>query len=186
MKKSFTLIELIVVIAIIAVLAAIIAPNVFKAIEKAKIARAIADFRTIKTALLALNVDTGNWPVTRSPDPGWQRNIVLDSDLYMNLNNWPGWDGPYLETRYIGSPWGGRMAMQSTNEGRGPQQELLIEYDDNCIQLPKLCPVPLESAQVIDEKMDDGDTSILSGDIWVDDTDDVLWDLHWVVAWDAL
>ena len=34
-KSGFTLIELIVVIAIIAVLAAIIAPNAFKAIEKA-------------------------------------------------------------------------------------------------------------------------------------------------------
>ena len=34
MRKSFTLIELIVVIAIIAVLAAIIAPNSFKAIAK--------------------------------------------------------------------------------------------------------------------------------------------------------
>ena len=36
MRKGFTLIELIVVIAIIAILAAIIAPNAFRAIEKAK------------------------------------------------------------------------------------------------------------------------------------------------------
>jgi len=38
MRRSFTLIELIVVIAIIAILAAIIAPNAFRAIEKAKVA----------------------------------------------------------------------------------------------------------------------------------------------------
>ena len=39
-SKGFTLIELIVVIAIIAILGAIIAPNAFRAIEKAKMARA--------------------------------------------------------------------------------------------------------------------------------------------------
>ena len=36
-RQSFTLLELIVVIAIIAILAAIIAPNAFRAIEKAKV-----------------------------------------------------------------------------------------------------------------------------------------------------
>ena len=63
MKKSFTLIELIVVIAIIAILAAIIAPNAFKAIEKAKITEAIADVKTYKTAIFTLYADTGHWVV---------------------------------------------------------------------------------------------------------------------------
>ncbi len=62
MKKSFTLIELIVVIAIIAILAAIIAPNAFKAIEKAKISRAIADFKTFKTAMFSYYADCGKFP----------------------------------------------------------------------------------------------------------------------------
>ncbi|SHJ08964.1 prepilin-type N-terminal cleavage/methylation domain-containing protein [Desulfofundulus thermosubterraneus] len=39
-EKDFTLVELLVVIAIISILAAIIAPNAFKAVEKAKVARA--------------------------------------------------------------------------------------------------------------------------------------------------
>jgi len=60
-KKSFTLIELIVVIAIIAILAAIIAPNAFKAIEKAKVSQLIADFKAYKTGISALYADTGHW-----------------------------------------------------------------------------------------------------------------------------
>jgi len=57
-NKSFTLIELIVVIAIIAILAAIIAPNAFRAIEKAKISTAIADFKANKNAVYAFYADS--------------------------------------------------------------------------------------------------------------------------------
>ena len=51
---GFTLIELIVVIAIIAILAAIIAPNAFRAIEKAKITKTMADLDSFKKAIFAL------------------------------------------------------------------------------------------------------------------------------------
>ncbi|MCF7873829.1 MAG: prepilin-type N-terminal cleavage/methylation domain-containing protein [Candidatus Omnitrophica bacterium] len=61
---GFTLIELIVVIAIIAILAAIIAPNAFKAIEKAKISKAIADWEAFKAAAGTFYADTGHWPGT--------------------------------------------------------------------------------------------------------------------------
>jgi len=184
MNKSFTLIELIVVIAIIAILAAIIAPNAFKAIEKAKISRAIADLRAVKTALLTLYTDTGHWPVEPYPDPAWQLSISIDSDLYSNLHSWQGWDGPYLEKQYSSSPWGGSIAIQSVNEGEGPEQEILIEYDDDCVQSANKCPVPIAAAEIIDQKLDDGNTTILSGNIWVDDTSDPLWDLHWIIVWD--
>ncbi|MDD2702767.1 MAG: type II secretion system protein, partial [Candidatus Omnitrophica bacterium] len=60
--KGFTLIELIVVIAIISVLSAIIAPNAFRAIEKAKLARVEADAKAIKTAAFSMYADTGMWP----------------------------------------------------------------------------------------------------------------------------
>jgi len=56
-KKGFTLIELIVVIAIIGLLAAVIAPNVFRAIEKGKAASTEADYRSIKTGALAYFAD---------------------------------------------------------------------------------------------------------------------------------
>jgi len=101
MKQSFTLIELIVVIAIIAVLAAIIAPNAFRAIEKAKISEGITDFKTYKAATLALYADTGHWVTETAPlRPPAYYDIFLESDnnnLSTNLSNWTGWDGPYVK-----------------------------------------------------------------------------------------
>lgn len=89
MKKSFTLIELIVVIAIIAILAAIVTPNAFKAIEKAKLSRTAADMKGIKTACLGYYSDTGTWP-----------NCHYITDASSSLISNPGvagWDGPYLD-----------------------------------------------------------------------------------------
>jgi prepilin-type N-terminal cleavage/methylation domain-containing protein len=87
-KKAFTLIELIVVIAIISVLAAIIAPNAFKAIEKAKIVRTIADMKAVKTASLVYYADTAQWPL----------GYIVDSNhpLYKD-SGIAGWDGPYID-----------------------------------------------------------------------------------------
>ena len=62
-KRGFTLIELIVVIAIIAVLAAVVAPNAFKAVERAKISGTLSDYKAIKTATMAYYSDCGVWPI---------------------------------------------------------------------------------------------------------------------------
>ena len=97
MKKGFTLIELIVVIAIIAILAAIIAPNAFRAIEKSKVARAVADLKNIKTATLTYRTDTGRWP-TSDYIRDSSHSLLSDSGI-------PGWDGPYLEKIAV-SPFG--------------------------------------------------------------------------------
>jgi general secretion pathway protein G len=88
MRKSFTLIELIVVIAIIAVLAAIIVPNAFRAIEKAKISKIIAEIKVIKTAALDYYSDTGSWPL--------QYRLVTPLNSFLNNPGISGWDGPYV------------------------------------------------------------------------------------------
>jgi general secretion pathway protein G len=104
-RGSFTLIELIVVIAIIAVLAAIVAPNAFRAIEKAKISRAAADMKAIKGAAMAYYTDTNTWPligiggVIRGTGAG----LVTNDDG--TGNPVPFWDGPYLE-KWPSNPWG--------------------------------------------------------------------------------
>ncbi|MBU1112544.1 MAG: prepilin-type N-terminal cleavage/methylation domain-containing protein, partial [Candidatus Omnitrophica bacterium] len=95
-KKSFTLIELIVVIAIIAILAAIIAPNAFKAIEKAKATQVMGDSAVIKAAAMAYFADTGWWPTTDSASA--HDDVTRETENFVSGENQPaGWDGPYLD-----------------------------------------------------------------------------------------
>ncbi len=108
MKKSFTLIELIVVIAIIAILAAIIAPNAFKAIEKAKLSKMHADFKLIKTGFITLYADVGVFPLAEVAGPGSygfsddgsSEPRIDETDLLNSVlfTSGQGWDGPYIES----------------------------------------------------------------------------------------
>lgn len=97
MKKGFTLIELIVVIAIIAILASIIAPNAFRAIEKAKVAKFVGDYKAIKAAVYALYADVGRFP-------GHYENLAPPLVTGGAWAAVPGWDGPYLE-KLPEPPW---------------------------------------------------------------------------------
>ncbi|MDD5730885.1 MAG: prepilin-type N-terminal cleavage/methylation domain-containing protein [Candidatus Omnitrophica bacterium] len=128
-KTGFTLIELIVVIAIIAVLAAIIAPNAFKAVEKAKIAHLIGDFNAIRTATLNYYSEIGFWPpdVCPNDDPGFTsptpHNVITGGapgclGPYGLPANWQAiannnWDGPYLEKYPAANPWGGSYDFEN-------------------------------------------------------------------------
>lgn len=191
MKKNFTLIELIVVIAIIAILAAIIAPNAFKAIEKAKVSRAIGDFKSYKSAIYSFYADVGDWPI------GWNRDgyyyCLEDNGLVSNVNSWFGWDGPYLETVKNIHPWAGVYCLEYLDLGRSSRMELFIEYNRCCypshVHANQACRsddcfVPINSAQRIDDSVDDGNTG--TGDFfyqWV--SAEGRADITWVLVWDA-
>lgn len=121
--KTFTLIELIVVIAIIAILSAIITPNAFKAIEKAKVSRLAGDMVALRTASLAYYTDLGFWPADTCPndDPGFTRSTAYNVLTGGNPSclttsqyppNWETilqtyWDGPYIERWPLYNPWAG-------------------------------------------------------------------------------
>ncbi|MCF7907596.1 MAG: prepilin-type N-terminal cleavage/methylation domain-containing protein [Candidatus Omnitrophica bacterium] len=108
MRKGFTLIELIVVIAIIAILAAIIAPNAFKAIEKASRSATIGDFRAIKTAAMSLYADTGIWPISGCDAVFMSNRLSATSCAVATAaSSISGWDGPYLEQWPSRTRWGG-------------------------------------------------------------------------------
>ncbi|MBU1112520.1 MAG: prepilin-type N-terminal cleavage/methylation domain-containing protein [Candidatus Omnitrophica bacterium] len=191
MKKSFTLIELIVVIAIIAILAAIIAPNAFKAIEKAKIAEGVSDFKAYKTAILALYADTGHWVsevATFIPESNSYHLYVEsdNNDLAIDYSDWSGWDGPYLEKIKSKHPWGGTYALQSWNAGRGSNYDIWLDFEDDCY--PNFgtqgCAVPDKTAIKIDQMLDDGD--LYTGDILTGAaSNQVPGDLSWIIYWDA-
>ena len=123
-SEGFTLIELLVVIAVIAVLAAVVAPHAYRAIEKAKVARAIQDGRTLRSAVEGYYADIGFWPpdVGRGWDPGFQRPLPYNPDTGATgaggaggdvPPNWQAivqarWDGPYLEKWPSYTPWAGK------------------------------------------------------------------------------
>lgn len=80
-----------VVIAIIAVLAAVVAPQVFRQVEKAKVSATVADYRAIKTALMAFHIDTGTWPANQCIQ------ALISTNTDCSSGSYSGWDGPYLE-----------------------------------------------------------------------------------------
>lgn len=101
-NKGFTLVELLVVIAIIAILAGIVTPNAFNAIEKAKVAKAEADYRAIKSAALNYYTDTGTWPNG-------------NNDFLIAPSGVSGWNGPYLEKWPEKNPWGGTYTFRNAS-----------------------------------------------------------------------
>ncbi|MBU2266323.1 MAG: prepilin-type N-terminal cleavage/methylation domain-containing protein, partial [Candidatus Omnitrophica bacterium] len=166
MKKSFTLIELIVVIAIIAILAAIIAPNAFKAIEKAKISTVISTGQTYKTALLSLYADTGHWPAdemagnriiylcdpSQLPVTTWVGfgATMHPSNLFENDNGWAGWNGPYIENLQYRHPWGGVYILQRTSSLGKESIYMQIHgfcYSGDPNAYDTSCKVPSDAAQ---------------------------------------
>src|SRR3989338_6987368 len=96
MHKGFTLIEMIVVIAIIAILGTIVAPNAYKMIEKAKVAKAASNFNTIGSAASAYFADTGVYPPNdEGPCPAGVSCRGID--FFENNASVVGWNGPYLQ-----------------------------------------------------------------------------------------
>jgi type II secretion system protein G len=68
-SSAFTLIELLIVVLIIAILAAIAVPNFLEAQTRAKVSRALADMRSLATALEAYNVDNSKYPIPHPHRP---------------------------------------------------------------------------------------------------------------------
>ena len=74
--RAFTLIELLIVIAIIAILAAIALPNFLEAQTRAKVSRAMADMRSMSTAIEAYYVDNNAYPRGRAAGTEVTTNYV--------------------------------------------------------------------------------------------------------------
>ena len=67
MKRAFTLIELLIVIAIIAILALIAIPNFLESQMRAKVARCVADMRSVATGLESYFIDYNEYPYRYEP-----------------------------------------------------------------------------------------------------------------------
>ncbi len=69
---GFTLIELLIVVAIIGILAAIAVPNFLNAQMRAKVSRAQADLRTVRTAFEMYRMDNNTYPPTNNDPENWE------------------------------------------------------------------------------------------------------------------
>jgi len=94
-RRSFTLIELLIVVAIIAILALIAVPNFLEAQTRAKVSRAKNDLRTLAVAVECYRVDAGDWPF--GPNAGtYPRN--------WEGYKWPGWPEEYGQWYHLTTP----------------------------------------------------------------------------------
>lgn len=95
---GFTLIEILVVIAVISLLAALVAPNVFRHVGRAKDAAARSQIEMLGAALDAYRLDNGRYPTTaQGLDALWQEPA--------NDPRPGNWRGPYLRKSVPLDPW---------------------------------------------------------------------------------
>ena len=95
-QAGITLIEMLVVMTIIALFVALVAPNVLKHSDTARITAARSQIANFQTALGTYKLDTGTFPTT---EQGLQALRVKPADLAQ-------WNGPYMPKDIPKDPWG--------------------------------------------------------------------------------
>lgn len=112
-KKSFTLIELMVVIAIIGLLSSIVLVNLSGAQEKAKVAKTVETVRQIRMALELYADATGDYPTNNCMPAALSSpsNCTQANDPFLNALGKPGWNGPYLALWNLTHAWKGHIGI---------------------------------------------------------------------------
>jgi general secretion pathway protein G len=98
LQYGFTLIEIMVVVVILGILAALVAPNVIRRIDDARVAKARQDIRAYETALNLYRMDNFRYPTT---EQGLEALVKRPVDP--NLRNWK--EGGYIDGLKK-DPWG--------------------------------------------------------------------------------
>ena len=97
-ESGFTLIEIMVVVVILGILAALVAPNVIRRIDDARVTKAKQDIRAYETALNLYRMDNFRYPTT---EQGLQSLVTRPNDP--NIRNWK--EGGYVDGLKK-DPWG--------------------------------------------------------------------------------
>jgi len=95
-RRGVTLIEMLVVVTIIGLFVALVAPNMMKHADAAKVTKARADIHNFMTALATYKLDVGVYPST---EQGLLALRVKPGDV-------PNWAGPYVVQDIPKDPWG--------------------------------------------------------------------------------
>jgi general secretion pathway protein G len=94
-EAGVTLIEMLVVVTIIALFATLVAPSMFKNVDKANAVAARAQINSFQSALMQYKLSTGTFPTT-------EQGLEALRTRPANVNFW---EGPYLEKELPLDPW---------------------------------------------------------------------------------
>jgi len=97
--SGFSLVEILVVLVIIGLLVSIVAPNVLRRADEARVQKVQADFKNIETALKLYRLDNFSYPTTEQGLQALTEKPAIDP----LPRNWK--EGGYLETAPM-DPWG--------------------------------------------------------------------------------
>src|ERR1700683_4229257 len=95
-QAGVTLIEMMVVVVIIGLFVALVAPNMFRNADKARVTATRTQIENFMTALGNYKLDTGLFPTT---EQGLESLRVKPADSTM-------WSGPYFAKEIPKDPWG--------------------------------------------------------------------------------
>ena len=105
-EAGVTLIEMLVVVTIIALFAMLVAPNMFKNVDKANSVAARSQINNFEQALMQYKLSTGTFPTT-------EMGLEALRTRPPNVNQW---DGPYLRKEVPLDPWGRAYAYTCPGE----------------------------------------------------------------------
>ena len=86
-RRSFTLIEIMIVVVIIGMLAALVGPQIIGSLDKSRVKTTQAQLMNLKDAVQSYYMDCSEYPAS------------LDDLMTKNSN--PKWDGPYLDAKNL-------------------------------------------------------------------------------------
>ena len=175
MKKTFTLIEMLVVFSVIGIISAMLIPRVMVGIERAKVARVVEEARQIRNGAYQMYADTSLWPGSN-----WVDDIAHDPLAGCNAGDGfvrPGsssampssWSGPYLE-KWTKNPWGGIYWWdynETDQNGDGTGHEHVLWIDNGAANDGHR--IPLKYRLKIDAILDDGNLHTGTIQVWQGD-----------------
>ena len=115
-ESGLTLIELTIVIVILGILAGFIAPRIIDAPQKANVAKAKVEIKTLSTVLQLYATEIGQYPTTEQG---------LDALWRAPNPEPPNWNGPYLTQELTNDPWGNPYVYVTPSNNYGHDFDLI-------------------------------------------------------------